>query len=98
MTYGAMARQPLTVPAGLFIFNDIHLHGFWVSVWSDKHPDEKKAMIEEIFGYIKSGEFKDVPIEETVWKNDTKEEVLKEAIEKSGQAFGGKKQIFVFKE
>lgn len=93
-----MSRQPITIPSGLFIFNDIHLHGFWVSVWSDKNPEEKQAMLDEIFGYIKSGEFKDTPVQETIWKSDTKVEVLKEAIERSGQGFGGKKQVFIFEE
>lgn len=69
-----------------------------MSAWSDKHPDEKQAMIDELFGYIKTGELKDVPIQETAWKNDTKVEELMAAIERSKQGFGGKKQIFVFKE
>ncbi|KAA8910677.1 hypothetical protein FN846DRAFT_938161 [Sphaerosporella brunnea] len=98
VTYGAMARQPVTLSASSLIFRDVHAHGFWVSRWSDKNPEKKKEMVEEIFGLIKKGEFKDVPIEKTVWKNDTKEEELKAAVEKSGQAFGGKKQVFVFEE
>lgn len=93
-----MARQPLKIPAGLFIFSDIHLHGFWMSAWSDKHPEEKQTMVDELFGYIKSGEFKDIPVEETVWRNDTKVEELKEAINRSGQGFGGKKQVFIFEK
>lgn len=55
-------------------------------------------MIDELFGYIKSGEFKDIPVEETVWRSDTKVEELKDAIERSGQGFGGKKQVFIFEE
>ncbi|KAH8154233.1 uncharacterized protein LAJ45_02001 [Morchella importuna] len=98
VTYGGMSRQPITVPTSLFIFKDLHLHGFWVSVWSDKHPEEKQAMVEEIFGYITSGEFKDTPVQETVWTPTTKVDVLKEAVARSGQAFGGKKQVFIFKE
>ncbi|KAL7268274.1 mitochondrial 2-enoyl thioester reductase [Rhizina undulata] len=96
VTYGAMARQPLTLPASIFIFKDIHCHGFWVSAWCDKYPEKKQEMVEEIFGYIKAGQFKDVPISKTVWKYDTKEEELKAAIERSGQGFSGKKEIFVF--
>lgn len=98
VTYGGMSRKPITVPTSLFIFKDIHLHGFWVSAWSDKNPQEKQAMVDEIFGYITSGEFKDTPVQETNWTPTTKVEVLKEAIARSGQAFGGKKQVFVFKE
>lgn len=31
VTYGAMSQQPLTVPPGLLIFNDIRLRGFWLT-------------------------------------------------------------------
>jgi trans-2-enoyl-CoA reductase len=33
VTYGAMAKQPLTLPNGLLIFKDLILRGFWVSQW-----------------------------------------------------------------
>ena len=98
VTYGAMARQPVMLAASALIFKDIHAHGFWVSRWSDQNPAEKKAMVEEIFGYIQKGEFKEVPMEKTVWNNKTKEEDLKAAVAKSGQAFGGKKQVFIFED
>lgn len=29
--YGAMSQQPLTVPPGLLIFNDIRIRGFWLT-------------------------------------------------------------------
>ncbi|KAF8540318.1 hypothetical protein BDD12DRAFT_917043 [Trichophaea hybrida] len=98
VTYGAMARQPVTLPASALIFKDAHAHGFWVSRWSDMFPEEKAAMVNEILEYIQKGEFKEVPIEKTVWSSGTKEEELIAAVEKSEQAFGGKKQVFVFEE
>ena len=93
-----MSKKPLTLGAGLLIFRDLHFHGFWVSRWSDQHPVEKEAMLGEIFRYIASGELKDVPMETTAWKRDTKEEELKAAIERSTQGFSGKKQVFVFED
>ncbi|MEY3395470.1 MAG: hypothetical protein RL346_1706 [Verrucomicrobiota bacterium] len=33
ITYGAMARKPLTVPNRPLIFNDIRLRGLWVTQW-----------------------------------------------------------------
>lgn len=33
ITYGAMAKKPLTVPNGALIFNDIRLRGLWVTHW-----------------------------------------------------------------
>jgi len=34
ITYGAMAKKPLTVPNGPLIFHDIRLRGLWVTQWS----------------------------------------------------------------
>lgn len=31
VTYGAMSQQPLSVPPGLLIFNDVRLRGFWLT-------------------------------------------------------------------
>jgi trans-2-enoyl-CoA reductase len=33
ITYGAMAKKPLTVPNGLLIFGDLRLRGLWVTQW-----------------------------------------------------------------
>lgn len=33
ITYGAMARKPVTVPNGLLIFRDIRVRGLWVTRW-----------------------------------------------------------------
>jgi trans-2-enoyl-CoA reductase len=93
-----MSKKPFTLGASHFIFQDLHFHGFWAATWSVKHPEEKKAMLDEIFGYMESGKLKDVPFDITVWKWDTKEEELKAAVERSGQGFHGKKQIFVFED
>ncbi|ODV92194.1 hypothetical protein CANCADRAFT_781 [Tortispora caseinolytica NRRL Y-17796] len=68
VTYGAMAKQPITLPPSLFIFKDIHCHGEWVTAWSNRHPKEKQQMIQEILALYRNGEFKDVPVEEFIWK------------------------------
>lgn len=95
VTYGAMARQPVTVPASIFIFKDITLHGFWLSIWNEKFPEEKAAMVEEILKWTADGKFKDIPVEKTVWKYDTPESEVLNAIKKSGQSFAAK-QVFEF--
>ncbi len=33
VTYGAMGRQPVRIPNGLLIFEDLRFRGFWVSRW-----------------------------------------------------------------
>lgn len=43
VTYGAMSREPLTVPPGLLIFNDIRMRGFWLTGGYAKMKDGFKA-------------------------------------------------------
>lgn len=38
VTYGAMARRPLTVPNGLLIFKDLRLRGLWITKWIENAP------------------------------------------------------------
>ena len=97
ITYGAMARQPVAIPASLFIFNNISLRGFWVSEWAKGKDAEKEKMLEEIFGWMRKGWVKDVPMEEIEWTEKAKEEELVGAVLKAGEGTGAKK-IFVFKE
>lgn len=49
VTYGAMARRPLTVPNGLLIFRDIAVRGLWVSRWIDAAPIEE---LREVYGEL----------------------------------------------
>jgi len=39
ITFGAMAKRPLTVPNGLLIFRDLQLRGLWVTRWIEHAPD-----------------------------------------------------------
>ncbi len=41
VTYGAMARRPLTVPNGLLIFKDLQLRGLWITKWIESAPTEE---------------------------------------------------------
>ncbi len=49
VTYGAMAKRPLTVPNGLLIFKDIQIRGLWVSRWIESAP---RAELEEVYGRL----------------------------------------------
>ncbi|KAH9993668.1 hypothetical protein BJV74DRAFT_877736 [Russula compacta] len=33
VTYGAMAKRPVPIPASLYIFKNLTSHGFWLSLW-----------------------------------------------------------------
>lgn len=38
LTYGAMSRRPLTIPNKFLIFQNLRLHGFWLSSWMKQTP------------------------------------------------------------
>jgi NADPH:quinone reductase-like Zn-dependent oxidoreductase len=65
VTYGAMARQPLKIPNGLLIFQDIAWRGFWVTRWFEKAaPAERFAVLAELFELMRLGIIS-TPIEAT---------------------------------
>jgi trans-2-enoyl-CoA reductase len=49
ITYGAMARKPLTVPNGSLIFNDIRLRGLWVTQWI---RESNREILEQTYGHL----------------------------------------------
>lgn len=96
ITYGAMSKKPLELPAGLLIFQNINFTGFWVSKWSDKHPDQKKQTVDDVLRLTKAGKFKDIPVQECRWDRDTPVETLKSAVQGTLGGFRAGKGVFVF--
>jgi mitochondrial enoyl-[acyl-carrier protein] reductase / trans-2-enoyl-CoA reductase len=96
VTYGGMAKQPLQLPTGLLIFKDIKFSGFWLSRWSDRHPEEKKRTVEGILEWTRRGEFRDVPVQKVDWSWGTNVETLKGAVQGTLEGFRTGKGIFVF--
>ena len=96
VTYGAMSKQPLTIPASMLIFKDIHFHGFWVSRWAEKHPEEKQKTVADVLDMTRKGEFKDTPVDEIKWEWDTKGEELIGKVKDTLEGYRDGKGIFVF--
>jgi trans-2-enoyl-CoA reductase len=96
VTYGGMAKQPLQLPTGLLIFKDIKFSGFWLSRWSDQHPEEKKRTVEEILEWTRRGQFRDVPVQKVDWNWGTEAETLKAAVHGTLEGFRAGKGVFVF--
>ncbi|KAI0039215.1 NAD(P)-binding protein [Auriscalpium vulgare] len=49
VTYGAMSRAPLAIPASAQIFRNLTAHGFWVSRWYLEHSvQEREALMKEL--------------------------------------------------
>lgn len=98
VTYGAMAKQPVTIPPSLFIFKDIHLHGFWVSAWGAKFQDRKERILHELLGLIRAGQFSDTPCEMVSWSASDSPDVCWQKMQhaiKVAESGTGLKQILV---
>ena len=98
VTYGAMSKQPVQLPAGLLIFKNIGFEGFWVSKWSESRPEEKEACVQEILDLTREGKFKDMPMQPLKWEWGTKQEELVDAVAGTLEGFRAGKGIFVFGE
>ncbi len=96
VTYGGMSKKPLTLPVSALIFKDIKFSGFWVSRWSDAHPDDKKKTVEEVLEMTRKGTFKDIPVQELRWDWETEETMLKEAIDGTLGGFRPGKGVFIY--
>lgn len=98
VTYGAMSKQPVSLPASLLIFKDLNFSGFWVSKWSDRHPDQKKQTVNDVLDLTRKGKFKDIPVEECSWGWKTEADMLKKAVQGTLGGFRAGKGVFMFEE
>ncbi|KAI4667908.1 uncharacterized protein J4E78_001727 [Alternaria triticimaculans] len=96
VTYGAMSKQPLTIPASMLIFKDIHFHGFWVSRWAEKHPEEKQKTVADVLDMTRKGAFRDMPVDQIKWEWDTKGDELIGKVKDTLEGYRDGKGIFVF--
>lgn len=56
ITYGAMAKKPLTIPNGLLIFSDMRIRGLWVTKWmKEATRDEVGAVYGEMTARLLDG-------------------------------------------
>lgn len=56
ITYGAMARKPVTVPNGLLIFRDIRVRGLWVTRWLENSTAaEVQALYQDLAQRVAAG-------------------------------------------
>ncbi|KAA0195041.1 hypothetical protein HAZT_HAZT005076 [Hyalella azteca] len=94
VTYGGMARQPVTVPVGSLIFNDVRLRGYWQTRWN-LNPDNQSArqeMLNDLCELFKQGKLTPPPYKFVHFSDY--QTALKDAMPAEGQV--GAKQILVF--
>lgn len=93
VTYGAMSRKPLSLPASLLIFKNISFHGFWVSKWSEKHAKEERyEMLQDVIDLMSQGKLKEPKWTQVKWD----EETMKQSVDHGISGFATGKQVVIF--
>ncbi|KAH9967355.1 NAD(P)-binding protein [Russula dissimulans] len=57
VTYGAMAKRPVPIPASFYIFKNLTSHGFWLSRWLKDNDERRIKLVEELARTMASGKF-----------------------------------------
>ena len=96
VTYGAMAKQPLSVAASWLIFRDVRFVGFWVSRWAREHPEARAECVEELLGMMRRGELRGAPVAEVKWERSTGAEELVGKVQGTLEGYRKGKGVFVF--
>jgi hypothetical protein len=55
VTYGAMAKRPLCLPASFLIFKNLISSGFWLSRWYKTNAEGQDRLVEELTRTMASG-------------------------------------------
>jgi trans-2-enoyl-CoA reductase len=99
ITYGAMAREPLILPATPLLFKGLTAKGFWVSKWHQENPEERKTELAWLCQKIQTGELKEVDHEEIKWGDGvddaTSWERVKDSLTRIREGKAGKKMVLV---
>jgi len=100
VTYGAMSKQPMQVPASALIFKDIRVRGFWMSAWNKAHRlksstpsnvDPSQEMIHFLCEMIRNEKLSTPKMRLVPFDN------FEEALKMSMTPFTTEKQVLVFK-
>lgn len=92
VTYGGMAKQPVTVPVSALIFKDVKVRGFWVTQWKKDHSKDERAfrvMLDELCNLIKQGKLTAPACTEVGLQDYSK------ALDAAMQPFTSAKQILI---
>lgn len=94
VTYGGMSRQPVTVPTGSLIFDDVNVRGFWMSKWNAEHQKDaiKLNMVEEVCQLVQNGQLASPPCTKHALKD------FKTAISEALRPYSETKQLLIMTE
>lgn len=95
VTYGAMSKQPLSLPSSLFIFKNLKSLGFWMTTWYATCTKEARMdMTNELVRLMETGKLKG-PETHVVELGGSDKNIAETAIE-AIETVKGKKVIFRF--
>uniref|UniRef100_A0A3Q4AII6 Alcohol dehydrogenase-like C-terminal domain-containing protein n=1 Tax=Mola mola TaxID=94237 RepID=A0A3Q4AII6_MOLML len=92
VTYGGMAKQPVTIPVSALIFKDVKVLGFWVTQWKKDHSNDGRAfgaMLDELCSLIRQGKLTAPPCIELDLQDYNK------ALSAAMQPFTSAKQVLI---
>jgi trans-2-enoyl-CoA reductase len=55
VTYGAMAKRPVKIPASFHIFKNLTSHGFWLSQWYKENGEQQIELVKKLARIMASG-------------------------------------------
>ena len=62
VSYGAMSKQPLSLPTSLFIFKELKSVGFWLSRWyTERSVKEREELMKVLVDLMASGKVRVPP-------------------------------------
>jgi len=98
VSYGAMSKQPLTLPTSLFIFKNLKSVGFWQSRWyTKKSREEREELMKVLVELMSSGKLKEPEHEiVTLGAHESDEEVsirVREIVAKMAKGQYGRKVL-----
>ncbi|XP_032375478.1 enoyl-[acyl-carrier-protein] reductase, mitochondrial isoform X2 [Etheostoma spectabile] len=92
VTYGGMAKQPVTVPVSALIFKNVKVRGFWVTQWKRDHSSDGRAfraMLDELCHLIQQGKLTAPACTEVGFRNYNK------ALDTAMLPFTSAKQVLI---
>jgi len=101
VSYGAMSKQPLSLPTSLHIFKNLTSHGYWQTRWYATHSCEERAeMIRVLVELMEDGKLREAEHEivSLTGSDDHIGETVRGAIAKLAAGGIGKKLLLKFED
>ncbi|EIM86660.1 trans-2-enoyl-CoA reductase [Stereum hirsutum FP-91666 SS1] len=99
VSYGAMSKEPLSLPTSLFIFKGLTCHGFWQSRWyKEKGRGEREGLIRELVGLILGEPKHEIVTLKKEYGDEEATGIVREVMRKMAEGKYGKKVLLRVEE